>query len=79
MKQLRSELTADGRLDILGKVMAYRGGTDLSQISTNTLLLNILIGYSPKVGSLHPLGVSSTQCLLYRTVGVSSKKRFLAT
>ncbi|KAK7693290.1 hypothetical protein QCA50_002857 [Cerrena zonata] len=27
MKQLRGELTADGRLDILGKVMAYRGGT----------------------------------------------------
>lgn len=26
MKALRAELTADGRLDILDKVMAYRGG-----------------------------------------------------
>lgn len=26
MKTLRAELTAEGRLDILDKVMAYRGG-----------------------------------------------------
>lgn len=26
MKTLRAELTADGRLDILDRVMAYRGG-----------------------------------------------------
>lgn len=32
MKVIRADLTAEGRLDILEKVMAYRGGlsTDLS-------------------------------------------------
>ncbi|CAL1704265.1 unnamed protein product [Somion occarium] len=60
MKALRAELTADGRLDILGKVMAYRGGYSpqdrrkieheafsgnlLGIVATNALELGVDIG-----------------------------------
>ena len=45
MKTLRQELSADGRLDILDRVMSYRGGysQEVSQVSCgvpSSLLLN---------------------------------------
>jgi hypothetical protein len=47
MKLLRTELTSEGRLDILERVMAYRGGK--RDACDYIQLLNINAGYAQEV------------------------------
>lgn len=50
MKTLRADLSAEGRLDILAKVMAYRGGawkTSSQHLAVDSS--NLSLGYSQEV------------------------------
>lgn len=75
MKVIRADLTAEGRLDILEKVMAYRGGLSIDP-SNETLTL--MEGTSRVYASGNHSYLSGNWKLMNsRTVAGSSVKRFL--
>jgi len=46
MKAIRADLGAEGRLDILERVMSYRGGSQVSLILNSHCRLSNYVGYS---------------------------------
>ena len=72
MKTLRTELTGEGRLDILDRVMAYRGGK-ITPVSPEHLSNFSCTGYSPQVCFLLFLVVTPSP--IHRIVDVSNTRR----
>ena len=66
MKTLRTELTTDGRLDILDRVMSYRGGMSLHGLSfEQNVIILCNIGYSQQVRSVITAGLRIIYRLLF--------------
>jgi hypothetical protein len=49
MKTVRAELTSEGRLDVLDRVMSYRGGKTVIKIHSPISADNSILGYSQEV------------------------------
>ena len=74
MKVIRADLTAEGRLDILEKVMAYRGGLSIISFVGSSYSHKGCSGYSPQVDSC--ASPRNPNLMKFRTAAGSNVKRF---